>query len=353
MDALEGATRDDCGVSTAQDHAPRPPKAFISYAHTSAGWTEEVTERWMADVLSLAMALSAMGIDVELDQFHFEELGVDWNRFGTMAVQDSDFVLIAVSPSYRERFEGTNDPSVGAGAVREADAILGILNHDQEEYRHKVVVLVLPEAGESDVPTQLSGHQRFTIAEVTDDGVESLFRLLSRQPATPKPPVGPLREMPPRSSSESMNAAAEELAHLRRASNRLEAALRTVDPLELEKARRGNRALPGERAAAQLDAEHQRVVQRISVLEGASELPATSTEQPAVDAKLVLEAIRAADRSSPGADITYFDVAARLRCPPNDPDFQRCLARAAATGLIEEVASVDQLPGPIVFRLAA
>lgn len=306
----------------------------------------------MADVLKLAVVLSGMGIDVDVDQFYFEEPGVDWNRFGTLAVEDSDFVLIAVSPSYRERFEGTNDPSVGAGAVREADAILGILNQGQDEYRRKVVVVVLPEASENDVPTQLSGHHRFTITEVSQDGIESLFRLLSTQPATPKPPVGPLLEMAPRGSNESAAATAQEVAELRRTLSRLEIALEAIDPIELEKARRGNRALPGERAAAQLDAEHQRVIHRINALEGASQPPVTS-DKPAVHAENVLAAIRAADRSSPGADIRYSDVAARLKCPPNDPDFQRYLARAAATGLIEEVASVDQLEGPIVFRLVA
>lgn len=306
----------------------------------------------MADVLRLAVVLSGMGIDVDVDQFYFEEPGVDWNRFGTLAVEDSDFVLIAVSPSYRQRFEGTNDPSVGAGAVREADAILGILNQDQDEYRRKVVVVVLPEASEDDVPTQLSGHQRFTISDVSQVGVESLFRMLSKQPATPKPPVGPLLELPPRSANEATAATAQEIAELRRTLRRLEIALQTLDPIELEKARRGNRALPGERAAAQLDAEHQRVIHRIAALEETSQESGTQ-DMPAVNAGTVLEAIRAADRSSPGADIRYSDVAARLKCPPNDPDFQRYLARAAATGLIEEVASVDQLEGPIVFRFVA
>jgi hypothetical protein len=190
-------------VSSIDNGAPRPPKAFISYAQTSEGWSEDVKERWMADVLQLAMVLSGMGIDVDVDQFYFEQPGIDWNRFGTLAVEDSDFVLIAVSPSYRERFEGRNNPSVGAGAVREADAILGILNEDQEEYRRKLVVVVLPEASGHDVPTQLSGHQRFTITDISQDGVESLFRLLSEQPATPKPPVGPLLQLPPRGSDES------------------------------------------------------------------------------------------------------------------------------------------------------
>jgi hypothetical protein len=283
------------------------------------------------------------------DQFHLEQAGVDWNRFGPMAVADSDFVPLAVSPSYCERLEGTNDPGVGAGAVREADAILGILNQNQEEYRRKIIVVVLPEASGNDVPAQLSGHQRFQVEEVTEDGVESLFRLLSSQPSTPKPAVGSLRKLPPRELEDPAAAAADEMAGLQRALARLEERLQALDPSELEKARRGNRALPWERAAAQLDAEHQRVLHRIAVLEGES---TTLTQESMVDADLVLEAIRAADRSSPGGDISYSDVAARLRCDPNDPDFQPHLARAAAVGLIEDVASVDQLPGPILFRVA-
>lgn len=333
------------------DHDLQTPTAFISYAHTSSGWTDEDKARWMADVLQLAIVLSNMGIDVELDQFHFEELSVDWNRFGTLAVEDSDFVLMAVSPSYCERLEGRNDPAVGAGAVREADAILGIFNKDQVEYRRKVVVVVLPDANEEDIPTQLTGHHRFIISNITRQGVESLFRLLSQQPATPKPPVAPLLKMPPRNTAKPDARAAEELDVLRQSLSRLETALQMIDPLELEKARLGQRALPSERAAAQLDAEHQRVIARIAVMERTSPSGAAIPNESELSAKRVLEAIHAADRSSPGADITYSDVAARLRCVPNDPEFQRHLARAQSAGLIEEVASVDQLPGPIVFRL--
>lgn len=68
----------------------------------------------------------------------------------------------------------------------------------------------------------------------------------------------------------------------------------------------------------------------------------------------VLTAIRdvAAATGDKFSVLGYEDVASRLGCPPDDPEYQRYLARAETTGIIEACADVDQLEGPIRFRLA-
>jgi len=65
----------------------------------------------------------------------------------------------------------------------------------------------------------------------------------------------------------------------------------------------------------------------------------------------VLTAIRALDALSPGSEISYTQVAQRLGCLANDPAFQSYLARAATTGLIKSTNEVEQLEGPVLFRL--
>jgi hypothetical protein len=64
----------------------------------------------------------------------------------------------------------------------------------------------------------------------------------------------------------------------------------------------------------------------------------------------VLSAIRDAHAASDTGELRYLDVATRLACPPDDEEFQRCLVRAVRSGLIEEIDSLDNLPGPTIFR---
>jgi hypothetical protein len=67
----------------------------------------------------------------------------------------------------------------------------------------------------------------------------------------------------------------------------------------------------------------------------------------------VLTAIREIDAQSDDKhpEIHHYQVAERLGCPADDPEFQRYLARAATTGIIEPLSEVDQLEGPTSFRL--
>ncbi len=67
----------------------------------------------------------------------------------------------------------------------------------------------------------------------------------------------------------------------------------------------------------------------------------------------VLTAIRevAATKTDRHAELSQEEVARQLECSPSDENFQRYLARAATTGLIEPLAEVDQLLGPLRFRL--
>jgi len=148
------------------------PSAFISYAHSKPGWRRDETVAWKATVLEFAVLLRKMGIDAELDQFHGTDPEVDWNRFGPKAAREKDFVLIAVGAAYKERWEGDNEPTEGAGAVREVNELMGQFNERQDDFHRRVKVVILPGADHSDLPAELSNLQRFRIDELTEAGVE-------------------------------------------------------------------------------------------------------------------------------------------------------------------------------------
>ena len=146
--------------------------------------------------MALVDALRDNGIDTDIDLHHAGD--VDWTRFGPRAIVDKDWVLVALSPSWKERFEGRNDPTVGAGAAGEANALRSIWVDDQTAFQNKLVLLTLPMMrGERLVPVELHGVQRITIEDFTNEALEPLLRLLTDQPAYPLRPLGRVPRLPP------------------------------------------------------------------------------------------------------------------------------------------------------------
>ena len=70
----------------------------------------------------------------------------DWTRFGPNEIRDADFVIVALSQAWMRRFDGTEDPTVGAGAAREADALLSIFHRDRDAFVRKTKLVILPGA---------------------------------------------------------------------------------------------------------------------------------------------------------------------------------------------------------------
>ena len=71
-----------------------PPKAFISYS-----WDSEQHKDW---VKGLAIKLRERGIEVILDQWHLTP-GDSLTRFMETAIRESDFVVITLTPRYKEK----------------------------------------------------------------------------------------------------------------------------------------------------------------------------------------------------------------------------------------------------------
>jgi len=162
------------------DHAmaaARHPTAFVTWAHSGDGWTDDNARAWADEIRTFCIVLRGLGIDVEADVFHFDEPGINWDHFGPRAIADRDFTIVAASVPWKERWDGRNDPRVGAGAVAEANQLHGMFARDQQQFAERVVIVELPMAiGRGGVPDGLSGVPRFEVREVSLDGLELEFR---------------------------------------------------------------------------------------------------------------------------------------------------------------------------------
>jgi SEFIR domain len=168
-----------------------PKTAFVTWAHDDHAWEEKVA--------ALVFALRQLGVAADVDLFHVNEAGVNWATYGARAIEVNEFVLIVASRAFRERWEGTNNPRLGAGAAREANVLKGIFDEDQREFSKKVKIVLLPGASVEDIPLELrASGQRFDVASFDLSGLEELLRTLTDQRAYIPPPVDTVPILPPR-----------------------------------------------------------------------------------------------------------------------------------------------------------
>jgi hypothetical protein len=148
-------------------------------------------------VAAFVDALREFGIDAQVDLHHLSKRGVDWTRYGARAISQHEWVLVALSHSWRERWEGSNAPTEGTGVVAEADALRSLFAVDQQLFRDKLALVTLPSAADREqlVPVGLHGVQRVDIANFQLEGLTDLLRLLSGQDAYPARPLGKLPQL--------------------------------------------------------------------------------------------------------------------------------------------------------------
>src|SRR5712671_6800146 len=156
---------------------------FISYSHDSFAHSERV--------LSLAWALRNNGIDVELDQFHNEEI-VDWPRWCNEMTgrEHSEFVLCVCTAGYKQSLDGHVPPEKGKGVYWEGS----LLDDDiyDEKGNRRLIPILFDDEPESSIPRFLRGWTHCGLREFTlsDAGYEHLIRILTRQAKVEKNPLG-------------------------------------------------------------------------------------------------------------------------------------------------------------------
>jgi len=96
---------------------PRPPKVFISYAHS----TVEHKQR----IASLVGTLRAKGLTVMVDTDVKTPQGPveGWPKWMKRQIKDVNWVVIFFDEVYRRRFDGEEEPDKGLGATWEGAII--------------------------------------------------------------------------------------------------------------------------------------------------------------------------------------------------------------------------------------
>ncbi len=167
--------------------------AILSWAHREESWSHDREEAWKKEVLQLTNLLRESGINADIDLAHDAETDIDWGRFGPKAIQDSNYVFVVVSSAWTQRWDGKNDPELGAGAVAEADTLRGLFEKHQQEFQRRVKLIVLPSSSNDDIPLSLRRLSTFPIDPSHPESVDGLIRHLTDQPTYHPPPVGPLK----------------------------------------------------------------------------------------------------------------------------------------------------------------
>lgn len=173
-----------------QVHSPR---VFISYS-----WDDdEHRER----VLSLAQRLRRDGIDAWLDQFTpFAPQG--WDAWMREEIARADFVLCVITENYEDRFLRGTAPGVGRGVKWEGSIITDAIYH-ADGNNTKFIPIFFDAADAARTPYPLSRH--VDLANLLPSGYNSIYRLLTGQPATVPEKVGARLEMPPATALDSLS----------------------------------------------------------------------------------------------------------------------------------------------------
>lgn len=193
-------------MSITAESAEKPIKVLVSWAHTDKGWSEDETAAWEAEVMRFTLGLIDSGIDADIDPFHAHDSLADWTRFGQKAVEDSDYVLVAMSRPWADRWFGNNKPTVGAGVAVEADTLKGIFVQNQESLQNKLKIVVLASKKADDIPHDMNRFQRFRIDADRRDTYTDLLRTITNQPLYIKPKLGNVPVLAPAALGPSLSS---------------------------------------------------------------------------------------------------------------------------------------------------
>lgn len=181
-----------------------PPKVFISYSHDSQVHKDRV--------LSLADYLVQKGINCNLDEYEqFPPQG--WQNWMLDQLEWADFVLIVCTETYHRRFRGQETPGRGKGGTWEGGIISQELYDAQGNNTKFIPVIFSSEDGEY-IPTVIRRYNRYKVD--SQEGFDSLYRYLTNQHDTPKPPLGEIEKLPTRDRKPYNLIRGVSLEHLRK-----------------------------------------------------------------------------------------------------------------------------------------
>ena len=161
------------------------PRVFISYSHDSDAHRRRVRE--------LADRLCSEGVEAHLDQYEHPP-PPNWPRWMMDEIDAADFVLVVCTETYHRRFRGHEEAGKGKGATWEGAVITQELYESHCQTTKFIPVIFDPPGGEH-IPIVLKGGSHYLVSSAED--YQKLYRVLTDQPAVPRPEVGQRVEMPP------------------------------------------------------------------------------------------------------------------------------------------------------------
>ena len=170
-------------AATPERPTMKVPRVFVSYSQDSPEHKEQV--------LSLADRSRRWGVDCHLDQY-VSSPSEGWPRWMSDQIDRADYVLIVCTKTYAQRAMGHERPGRGLGANWEGQLITQSI-YDQGGRNTKFLPVTLGAGGASHIPRFLASSTRFDLSK--GSGYETLYRLLTSQPAVSKPALGAIRKL--------------------------------------------------------------------------------------------------------------------------------------------------------------
>lgn len=156
-------------------------QVFISYSHDSIEHMEKVRQ--------LADKFRADGIDCDIDQYE-ETPAEGWPRWMARKINESKFVLIVCTETYKKRLDGKQEKGTGLGATWESGIIVNSL-YELTGENLKFVPILLNFSDRNFIPEPLRPTTYYNLEKVA--GYEELYRRLTYQPKVKRPELGKLK----------------------------------------------------------------------------------------------------------------------------------------------------------------
>ncbi|MGH8507809.1 MAG: toll/interleukin-1 receptor domain-containing protein, partial [Gammaproteobacteria bacterium] len=154
------------------------PKVFISYSRESPNH-----EAW---VLELAASLRRNGVEASLDQWDLRP-GHDMTVFMESQIRDSDFVVLACTPTYAQK---SNIPRGGVGYERN---IITAEMLQSQDLKPKFLPVLRDGEFTTSLPTYLGSRYAIDVrpSRIQSEALDELLRAIHEVPPSSKPPLGP------------------------------------------------------------------------------------------------------------------------------------------------------------------
>jgi hypothetical protein len=170
--------------------SPPPRRVFISFAHESTAHVEAVSQLWRL--------LRANGVDARLDLSAAAQRQ-DWPLWMLDQFRQADFVVVVASAAYRKRAEGHAATDEGRGVQFEGGVLRELHYADRATWTRRILPVILPGESPDGIPVFLGplSNTSYPITTLSTDGISTLLRVITAQPAVVEPPLGQVPHLPP------------------------------------------------------------------------------------------------------------------------------------------------------------